>query len=128
MNQLIHTICVVDDSDIIRRTFTALLERAGYSVTEYASGREYLDQGLAEQADCILLDLEMPGLNGIGVLDALQDLACKTPVIVITGTNQTALLADADRDNVVAILKKPVGSNALLAAVAGALCPASHNG
>ncbi len=125
--QLSHTISIVDDSDIVRRTFRALLKHAGYSVTEYASGREFLDQGLAEQDDCILLDLEMPGLNGIEVLGALQDLDCKTPVIVITGTNDKALLAAADHDIVAAVLKKPVGPDALCTAVAGALCSTSHN-
>jgi len=127
LNQLIQTISVVDDSDIIRRTFTALLERAGYKVTEYASGREFLDQGLAEQDDCILLDLEMPGPNGIEVLNAMQDLGCKSPVIiVVTGTNNAVLLADADRDFVTGVLKKPIGPDALLAAVAGAFRQSSR--
>ena len=125
---MIHTISVIDDSDIVRRTFGAVLEHAGCSVREYASGREFLDYGLAEQSDCILLDLEMPGLNGIEVLCALQVLACKTPVIVVTGTNDTALLAGAERDNVTAVLKKPVDPDALHAAVVGALCPSSHDG
>jgi two-component system response regulator FixJ len=122
MNQCTHTISVVDDSDIIRRTFRLLLEHAGYCVTDFASGKEFLNSGLEEPSDCILLDLEMPGSNGIEVLDAMQDLGCKMPVVlVVTGTNNTALLADADREFVTAILKKPVGSGALLAAVAGAL-------
>ena len=122
MNQCTRTISVVDDSDIIRRTFRLLLEHAGYCVTEFASGKEFLNSGLEEPSDCILLDLEMPGSNGIEVLDAMQDLGCKMPVVlVVTGTNNTALLSDADREFVTAILKKPVGSGALLAAVAGAL-------
>ena len=99
-----------------------MLEHAGYSVTEFASGKEFLDSGLETLADCILLDLEMPEQNGIEVLDAIQDLGCKSPVIiVVTGTNNSALLANADRDFVTAILKKPIGPDALLAAVAAAL-------
>jgi two-component system response regulator FixJ len=122
LNQCTHTISVVDDSDLIRRTFKVMLEHAGYCVTEFASGKEFLNSGLEEPTDCILLDLEMPGPNGIEVLDAMQDLSCKMPVVlVVTGTNNTALLADADRDFVTAILKKPVGPDELLAAVAGAL-------
>lgn len=121
LNQSIHVISVIDDSDGIRRTFRMVLEHAGYSVTDYASGQEFLDNGLARQADCILLDLEMPSPNGIEILDALQDTTCATPVIVVTGTDNSALLADADRDIVKAILKKPIGPDALLAAVAAAL-------
>jgi AmiR/NasT family two-component response regulator len=59
----------------------------------------------------------------------MQDLGWKTPVIiVITGTDNPALLAGADRDIVTAILKKPIGPDALLAAVAEALCQSSRNG
>ena len=106
-----------------------MLEHAGYSVTEFASGKEFLNSGLEEPTDCILLDLEMPKPNGIDVLNAMQDLGCKSPVIiVVTGTDDAALLAGADRDFVTAVLKKPIGPDALLAAVAGALRQSSRNG
>ena len=72
-----HNISVVDDSDIIRRTFRVMLEHAGYSVTEFASGKEYLNSGLASRADCLLLDLEMPKPSGIDVLNAMDKLDCK---------------------------------------------------
>ncbi|MEE8577603.1 MAG: response regulator [candidate division Zixibacteria bacterium] len=123
-----HSISVVDDSDGIRRSFRTVLEHAGYSVKDYASGQEFLDSDLARQADCILLDLEMPDPNGIEVLDALQDTARATPVIVVTGTDNPALLADADRDIVTTILNKPIGPDVLLAAVDGALSQSSHDG
>jgi two-component system response regulator FixJ len=121
LNVLIHRISVVDDSDIILRTFKTMLEYAGYCVTGYTTGREFLDSGSAQNSDCILLDLEMPGYNGVEILDAMQALGCKTPVIVVTGTDDDVLLAGADRDIVTAILKKPTGPDALLAAVARAL-------
>lgn len=126
LNRCTHSISVVDDSDGIRRSFRTVLEHASYRVTEYASGQEFLDSGLARQADCILLDLEMPSPNGIEVLDALQDIARATPVVVVTGTDNSALLGAAERDIVVAILKKPIGPDALLAAVARALGQTSH--
>ena len=63
----------------------------------------------------------MPKPNGIDILNAMDELDCKMPVIVVTGTNDAALLAGADRDFVTAVLKKPIGPDALLAAVAGAL-------
>lgn len=103
-----------------------VLEHAGYSVTEYVSGQEFLDSGLARQDDCILLDVEMPSPNGIEVLGALQDIGRATPVLVVTGTDNIALLAAAKRDIVAAILKKPIGPDALLAAVAGTLCQSAH--
>ena len=118
----------MDDSDIVRRALRAMLEHAGYCVTDYKSGREFLDSGLARPSDCILLDLEMPKPNGIEILDAMHDMGCRTPVIVVSGTHDRALLAGADRDMVTAIVKKPVGSDRLLAAIAEALSPSSRNG
>ena len=128
MNPNDHIISVVDDNDGIRRSFRMVLEHAGYGVAEYVSGQEFLDSGLAPQADCILLDLEMPGPNGIEVLDAMQKVGCRTHVIVITGTDNAALLAAADRDIVAAVLKKPIGPDALLAAVVGALRQSADGG
>ena len=128
MNDKIHRISVVDDSDIILRTFRVMLEHAGYQVAEFASGKEFLNSGLESLADCILLDLEMPKPNGIDVLNAMDELDCKMPVIVVTGTDDAALLAAAERDIVSTILKKPIGPDALLAAVAGALRQTSRNG
>jgi two-component system response regulator FixJ len=128
MNKMSFNISVVDDSDIIRRTFRVMLEHAGYNVTEFASGKEFLNSGLESLADCILLDLEMPKPNGIDILNAMQDLGCKMPVIVVTGTDDAALLAAADCDMVSTILKKPIGPDALLAAVAEVLRQPSRTG
>jgi FixJ family two-component response regulator len=128
MNKVIFRVSVVDDSDIVRHAFSATLEHAGYCVTEFASGKEFLASDSAQQSDCILLDLDMPGQNGIDILDAMQDLGWKTPVIiVITGTANPALLAGADRDIVTTILKKPIGPDALLAALAEACQPSSNS-
>ena len=128
MNHHVQLISVVDDSDIIRRAFRATLEHAGYRVTVFASGKEFLNRGLQEPSECILLDLAMPEPNGIEVLRKLQDLASTTPVIVVTGTDNAAMLADANCGIVVAILKKPIGPDALLAAVDETLRPSSHDG
>ncbi len=98
-----------------------VLQNADYSVSVFASGQMFLDGGLAEAPDCIVLDLEMPYPNGVEVLDQLQNLACTTPVVVVTGTNDAALLQAAERDMVIAILKKPIGPNELLLSVAKAL-------
>jgi FixJ family two-component response regulator len=113
----VHTISLIDDNDGIRRAFKALLEHAGFDVTAYASGREFLDSGLAQKPDCILLDLEMPSLNGIDVLDAMGDITHIPPIIIVTGTNEPALIAAADRDIVTGFIRKPIASEALLAAV-----------
>ena len=63
----------------------------------------------------------MPTPNGVEVLDQLQTLSCATPIVVVTGTNDDDLLQAAEREIVVAILKKPIGPDELLVTVAKAL-------
>jgi FixJ family two-component response regulator len=121
LNQPTSRITIVDDNDGVRRTFEMVLQNADYRVSVFGSSQMFLDGGLAEAPDCIVLDLEMPYPNGVEVLDQLQNLACTTPVVVVTGTNNAALLQAAQRDMVIAILKKPIGPNELLASVAKAL-------
>lgn len=88
---------------------------------EYASSQDFLNDGLSGLPDCIVLDLEMPSPNGVEVLDRLQTLSIETPIVVVTGTNDRHLLKAAERESVVAILKKPIGPDELLVTVAKAL-------
>jgi CheY-like chemotaxis protein len=128
LTQSTHRIAIVDDCDAIRQTFRAVLQHAGLNVAEYASGREFLNNGISQRPDCILLDLEMPDINGIEVLAELQNSNCATPVLVITGTQNPALLEAARQSNISAVLQKPIGKDALLAAVAQAVSGSLHNG
>jgi FixJ family two-component response regulator len=121
LNQPTSRITIVDDNDGVRRSFEMVLRHADYRVSVFASSQKFLDSGLAEAPDCVILDLEMPTPNGVEVLDQLQNLACTTPVVVVTGTSDAALLRAAERDIVIAILKKPIGPDELLASVAKAL-------
>ena len=128
MIQSTHRIAIVDDCDAIRRAFRAVLQHAGLEVVEYAAGRKFLSTRLSQRLDCILLDLEMPDINGIEILAELQNSDCTTPVLVISGTQNPALLEAARQSNISAVLKKPIGENALLAAVAQAVSGSLHNG
>jgi FixJ family two-component response regulator len=121
LNQISSRITIVDDNDGVRRTFSTVLQCAEYSVIEYASSQHFLDEGLSGAPDCIVLDLEMPSPNGVEVLDQLQMLAFDTPIVVVTGTNDRCLLKAAERECVVAILRKPIGPDELLVTVAKAL-------
>lgn len=121
MKQRPSRISIVDDNDGVRRTFSTVLECAEYCVIEYASSQAFLDDSLSGAPDCLVLDLEMPSPNGVEVLDQLQTLAFAAPVVVVTGTNDRRLLEAADREPVVAILKKPIGPDELLVTVAKAL-------
>lgn len=78
-------ILVVDDEQNIRLTLSALLSRAGHSVTTASSGEEALTLFDRQSFDLMLVDLQMPGLNGMQVVEAIRERGLDTSVIVLTG-------------------------------------------
>jgi type II secretory ATPase GspE/PulE/Tfp pilus assembly ATPase PilB-like protein/CheY-like chemotaxis protein len=111
------TVLLVEDEDQLRRLMKELLERDGYLVAEARDGAQALDQVDRHAPDLIMLDLNLPGLDGYGVLAKLraQPLTAKIPVIVLT--------AKGDEDNEVRVfelgaddfLTKPFRARALSA-------------
>lgn len=78
-------ILVVDDEQNIRLTLNALLGRAGHSVTTAASGEEAITLFERQSFDLMLVDLQMPGINGMQVVEAMRERNIDTTVIVLTG-------------------------------------------
>ena len=93
------TVLLVDDEDQLRRVMKDLLEREGYRVAEAQNGIEALDQVDRHAPDIIVLDLNLPGLDGYGVLSHLRSrpATAKIPVVVLT--------ARGDEDNEVRVLE-----------------------
>jgi two-component system response regulator AtoC len=83
----VRTIMVVDDELRVRKIFTSVLEEEGYRVIPVAGGREALLQMNRELPDAVLLDLNMPGINGVDTLRELKRQAPDLPVIIVTATN-----------------------------------------
>ncbi|GAA0364325.1 response regulator transcription factor [Bacillus horti] len=80
-------VLVVDDEDRIRRLLRMYLEREGFSIEEAENGEEALEKALAQDYDCIMLDLMMPGIDGIEVCQRLREKK-STPVIMITAKGE----------------------------------------
>jgi len=110
-----HRILIADDDRNHRRIVEELLAEAGYEVEGAADGIEALAAIERTPPELLLLDLRMPNLDGIGVLERLRALPRTFPVIVITA------LQDADADVIArgatSVLIKPVSIDALLHAV-----------
>ncbi len=81
-------ILVADDEPEMTMVLEALLRREHYSVDLVYNGRDALDYGLAEHYDCIILDIMMPGMDGIQVLRALRAHNIATPVLLLTARSQ----------------------------------------
>jgi two-component system response regulator FixJ len=121
MNINKYHISVVDDSKAVRVAFGTLLEMAGYDVSQFKSGVDFFDDYPNSYTNCIVLDLEMPKMGGIAVLNKLEELASGPPVIVVTGTRNQAVLDSANRDMVRCILTKPVKPSELVEAISEAV-------
>ena len=81
-------ILVADDEPDMAAALEALLKREHYSVDVVCDGQDALDYGLAENYDCIVLDIMMPKLDGIQALRALRARSIATPVLLLTAKSQ----------------------------------------
>lgn len=107
---LVH---LVDDDDAVRTSIARLLSASNLGVREYSSGEALLEASGELDDGCILLDVNMPGTDGLGVLKALRDRSIDNPVILMTGAGDVAI--SPLMDDVAAILQKPFRREELLA-------------
>jgi two-component system, LuxR family, response regulator FixJ len=100
-------ILIVDDDAAVRDSLRFLLECEGYETREFASGRELLAAGGAGEGDCLILDVNMPGMSGIELLETMRGRGDMHPVIVISGRTDPWTRKRAHAAGALAILDKP---------------------
>ena len=110
---------LVDDQAAVRKAMQRLLAAAGYDVVAYESARAFLDSGMADAAGCLVLDLEMPDMDGLALQHALA--GSLLPVIFLTGHGDIGSGVRAMKAGASDFLTKPVDGATLLAAVQRAL-------
>lgn len=114
-------ILVVDDEQMIRQSLKEILELEGYEVVNASSGDEALAVVREDGFDLILLDLKMPGMDGIDVLKSLNRITPETKVILLTGHGSMESAIEALRYGAYDYLLKPASSRELLSSVGRAL-------
>ena len=112
---------IVDDDDAVRDSTFWLLKAAGKDVAAFPSAADFLEGFDPGRKAVILLDLHMPGMSGLELLELLQARAVRTPVIVISGRRDPQLDELLTRAGAMAILSKPSGKTELMALVTQAL-------
>jgi len=112
---------VVDDDEAVRDSLCALLESYGIVVLAYGSANEFLLAAPAPSQGCLLIDLHMPGIGGLELLEMLQARGSKVPVIAMTGRSDAVLRERAVRAGAVTLLDKPVTEDVLLNSLGQAL-------
>ena len=116
-------IAIVDDEESVRKSLRRLLMASQLDATVYASGQEFLDSLGGRQPDCLVLDLQMPGLTGLEVQRALTGARVRFPTIIITAHDEPETRARCLAAGVVAYLCKPLHDELLLDAIATAVGP-----
>lgn len=114
-------ISVVDDDDSVRESLGGLIRSVGFAVKVFASAEEFLNSDHLRNTDCLILDVRMPGMNGLELQRQLAASYCKIPVIFITAHGDEEVRSRALNGGAVDYLLKPFSEEALLNAIDAAL-------
>jgi FixJ family two-component response regulator len=114
-------VLVVDDDDGMRAAVLRVLGRAGIDGRGYRSGGDLLAQPILDPASCILLDVAMPGMDGLAVQAALNARGAVAPVVFLTGSADIPIAVAAMREGAIDFIEKPFDNADLVARVRAAI-------
>lgn len=117
MNNNVRRVAVVDDEESVRKALSRLIRSAGFEVESFASGTEYLNSLQVKKPDCLVIDLHMPVLNGLDVLNKMSEQDIKIPTIVITGFDGVGMTQRVISAGALTCLHKPVDDELLISAL-----------
>ncbi|WP_374449815.1 response regulator FixJ [Stella sp.] len=116
-----RTVHIVDDDDAVRSALTMLMRSAGLAVETYESGLRFLERAAAIVPGCVLLDVRMPGLNGLELQRELANRRIALPVVVMTGHGDVSTAVQAMKAGAVDFVEKPFDDEHILRLVEEAL-------
>lgn len=114
-------ILIIDDEKSIRNTLKEILSYEGYEVTEAQDGIEGLKFVEKDKFDIILSDIKMPKMDGIEVLEKLQEISPETPVVMISGHGNIDTAVEAIRKGAFDYISKPLDLNRMLVTIRNAM-------
>jgi FixJ family two-component response regulator len=114
-------ISVVDDDESVRESLSGLIRSVGFGVMVFASAEEFLSSNRLLDTDCLILDVRMPGMNGLELQRRLATSHMSIPVIFITAHGDEEARVRALNGGAVEYLLKPFSEEALLRAIDAAL-------
>jgi RNA polymerase sigma factor (sigma-70 family) len=113
-------VAIIDDDASVRRALTRLVKSAGIEAASFATAREFLDDPIRQQMDCVVTDLRMPGLDGLKLQERLSQALPDVSVVFLTGHGNVSAGVSAMKAGAVDFLEKPVDDVSLLATIARA--------
>ena len=115
------TVFVVDDDAAVRRSLIRLLRSAGWDAEAFASAGDLLERAPFAGSGCVLLDVQMPGMNGLELQERMAAAGISLPVVFLTGKGDIPMSVHAMKHGAVDFLVKPVDEAVLFAALGQAI-------
>jgi FixJ family two-component response regulator len=112
---------VVDDDVSVRESLESLIRSEGWQPETFASAQEFLDYPRVHIPNCLVLDVSLPGLNGLDLQSLVADERTDMPIIFITGHGDVPMTVKAMKAGAVEFLTKPFNDDVLLDAIRAAL-------
>jgi FixJ family two-component response regulator len=121
VNGLARRIYLVDDDPSVLKALSRLLSSAGYKTAQFSSAKQFMECYDADEPGCLVLDLAMPGFNGLDLQRWLMQSNSSLPVIFLTDHGDVPTSVQAIKGGAVDFLMKPVNDEELLRAIREAL-------
>jgi FixJ family two-component response regulator len=117
----VPVIAIVDDDDSFRRATMSFIRSLGYAVLQFASAEAFLKSNQLRDADCLISDVQMPGVNGVELQGKLIDEGHRLPIIFVTAFPEMKSRARALAAGAICFLGKPFNDEVLITCLNEAL-------
>lgn len=120
-------IFIVDDDAVARKALSLVVNSAGYTVTAFADGEEFLVAARAKTPSCILIDLHMPGRSGVALLKELNGQYYPAPIFIISGDDNIDFAVEAIKNGAYDYIVKPLDGRSIIARIGTAITAFAKN-
>jgi len=107
-------VAIVDDDELFRRSLARLIRSAGFSVVTFGSAEDFLASADVDRAACAILDMRLPGMNGLDLQQRLITRPTPVPIVFVSAHDEAVTRANALHAGAIAFLKKPFDNGTLL--------------
>lgn len=111
------TVFIVDDDASVRDALSLMFSVRGYRTAAFSSAEDFLTAWKTNWAGCLLVDIRMPGMDGLALQDRLIEMGCDLPVVVITGHGDVTSARRAFKSNAIDFLEKPIDHDKMIEAI-----------
>ena len=114
-------VALVEDDESIRKAMRRLLSVLGHKTEVFASGRAFLDSAPLDRHDCVIVDMQMPGMSGLELIKRMGEHGIRVPAVMVTGQDASESREQCLAAGAAAYLHKPIDDEVLVQAIARAV-------